>query len=300
MRNKEGTGAQYSNYKYDTASCGGVVRPHAVNTLTGGATARTYCYDANGNLTTATGAKYGAVTWYVANLAKRVTAGTTYSEFTYGADRARYKQYLFRTATNNETTLYAGGLFEKLTKVNGATTTEYTHYVRAGDNVVTISKRIAGVQSWRYLHRDHLGSVVALTDTGGALVERSGFDPWGKRTDYTTWNPPAPAAFLLGGSGAGGTTQAVTYTKRGFTGHEQVDDVGIVHMNGRIYDPELGKFMSADPTMQFPECVFVAEHRAQVRAVRWRVAKVLGLGDQQPTLGEKSGDGRDDAGGVRR
>ena len=32
-----------------------------------------------------------------------------------------------------------------------------------------------------------------------------------------------------------------------------VDAVGIIHMNGRIYDPNLGRFMQADPIIQFPD-----------------------------------------------
>ncbi|MCS6997640.1 MAG: hypothetical protein NZ533_11990 [Casimicrobiaceae bacterium] len=164
------------------------------------------------------------------------------------------------THANTETTLYVGGLYERLTKVSGSTTTiENTHYIRAGDDVVAISKRTKvgsgamGPHILRYTHTDHLGSIVSLTDAGGVLVERSGFDPWGKRTDYQTWAPPAPNTFVPGGSGAGGNTQAVTFTKRGYTGHEHVDEFGFVHMNGRLYDPELGRFFSADPTMQFPE-----------------------------------------------
>ena len=43
------------------------------------------------------------------------------------------------------------------------------------------------------------------------------------------------------------------YTTRGFTGHEMLDAVGIIHMNGRIYDPRLGRFMQADPVIQFPD-----------------------------------------------
>ncbi|MDP3327706.1 RHS repeat-associated core domain-containing protein, partial [Parvibaculum sp.] len=31
-----------------------------------------------------------------------------------------------------------------------------------------------------------------------------------------------------------------------------IDDVGLVNMNGRIYDPEIGRFMSADPIVQDP------------------------------------------------
>jgi RHS repeat-associated protein len=37
---------------------------------------------------------------------------------------------------------------------------------------------------------------------------------------------------------------------RGYTGHEQLDEVGLVHMNGRVYDPELGRFLSADAFIQ--------------------------------------------------
>jgi RHS repeat-associated protein len=46
--------------------------------------------------------------------------------------------------------------------------------------------------------------------------------------------------------------EASALTNRGFTGHEHVDEVGIIHMNGRIYDPELGRFLSADPHIQSP------------------------------------------------
>jgi RHS repeat-associated protein len=39
---------------------------------------------------------------------------------------------------------------------------------------------------------------------------------------------------------------------RGFTEHEHLDEIGVVHMNGRIYDPLVGRFMSADPFIQAP------------------------------------------------
>jgi RHS repeat-associated protein len=41
-------------------------------------------------------------------------------------------------------------------------------------------------------------------------------------------------------------------TLRGYTGHEQIDDVGLVHMGGRVYDPILGRFLQADPFIQQP------------------------------------------------
>jgi RHS repeat-associated protein len=43
-----------------------------------------------------------------------------------------------------------------------------------------------------------------------------------------------------------------TFTTRGFTGHEWLDPVGLVHMNGRVYDPKRGRFVSGDPFVQDP------------------------------------------------
>ncbi|VVH60616.1 Rhs-family protein [uncultured Gammaproteobacteria bacterium] len=41
-------------------------------------------------------------------------------------------------------------------------------------------------------------------------------------------------------------------TNRGFTGHEHIDEMGFIHMNGRVYDPQIGRFLSADPHIQDP------------------------------------------------
>jgi len=42
-------------------------------------------------------------------------------------------------------------------------------------------------------------------------------------------------------------------THRGYTLHEHLDELGVIHMNGRIYDPLVGRFMSADPYIQAPQ-----------------------------------------------
>ncbi|MGB9992953.1 RHS repeat domain-containing protein, partial [Massilia sp. SM-13] len=39
---------------------------------------------------------------------------------------------------------------------------------------------------------------------------------------------------------------------RGFTGHEMLDQLDLVHMNGRIYEPLIARFLSADPLIQDP------------------------------------------------
>ncbi|MDX5365615.1 MAG: hypothetical protein LPK88_04235 [Alphaproteobacteria bacterium] len=90
----------------------------------------------------------------------------------------------------------------------------------------------------RYFTTDHLGSVAVITDELGAVVERLSFDAWGKRRHPDGTDDPSGSI----------TSQ----TTRGFTGHEMIDEVGLVNMNGRVYDPEIGRFMSADPFVQDP------------------------------------------------
>jgi len=41
-------------------------------------------------------------------------------------------------------------------------------------------------------------------------------------------------------------------TRRGFTDHEHLDDAELIHMNGRVYDYNLGRFLSVDPFIQEP------------------------------------------------
>jgi RHS repeat-associated protein len=71
------------------------------------------------------------------------------------------------------------------------------------------------------------------------VVERLAYDPWGKRR------------FI---NGTADTLDAITSANidRGFTMHEHIDEMGIINMNGRIYDPLIGRFMSADPIIQAP------------------------------------------------
>ena len=41
-------------------------------------------------------------------------------------------------------------------------------------------------------------------------------------------------------------------TERGFTGHQHVDRLDLIHMNGRTYDPKVGRFMQADVFVPHP------------------------------------------------
>jgi RHS repeat-associated protein len=106
----------------------------------------------------------------------------------------------------------------------------------AAANPATANTSLA---SLRYLHHDHLGSVAAVTSDTGTVIERLAFDPWGKRRNV---NGQADVTDSLVGQ----------TTDRGYTEHEHLDEMGLIHMNGRVYDPLVGRMMSADPFIQAP------------------------------------------------
>lgn len=73
----------------------------------------------------------------------------------------------------------------------------------------------------------------------GNIVERYNYDAWGRRRNPDTWeyaNVPEP-----------------TLIDFGYTGHEHWDEVNIINMTGRLYDPFLARFLNADPYVSHPE-----------------------------------------------
>ena len=84
-----------------------------------------------------------------------------------------------------------------------------------------------------------MGSTVAIADHNGTLKESLSYDPFGKPRLGTGADKATP---ILGSA----------FTTRGFTDHEHLDDVQLIHMNGRGYDYNVGAFLSVDPYVQSP------------------------------------------------
>ncbi|MEX0362923.1 MAG: RHS repeat domain-containing protein, partial [Allomuricauda sp.] len=93
------------------------------------------------------------------------------------------------------------------------------------------------VDEYHYLHRDYLGSIMAITDADGDVKEELQFGAWGTVDKFL--------------DSSGGTTFGHgSLLGRGYTGHEHFFEVGLIHMNGRMYDPQLGRFLSPDNFIQ--------------------------------------------------
>lgn len=225
------------DYAYGTSTVAG---PHAVIT----AGTNSYAYDANGNNISGAGRTLQYTSY---DMVKSIYKGGKTTEFKYGIDRSRW-QRIDATAT----TTYMGNV-ERI-----QTSAFVIEWKRNVAGVVltyrTDNNNILQATDKRYIYTDHLGSVDLLTDANGEVQGQfskvshaMSFDAWGARRNIAQWND-ANFAFSLSGITLAGFTEPIT--RRGFTGHEMVDDMGIIHMNGRIYDPKLARFLQADPFIQ--------------------------------------------------
>jgi len=155
--------------------------------------------------------------------------------YTYGAGNNRIKARLFSGGQLVRTTWY-GDNFERV--VEGSAEKFY-HWILSPDGPVALMVTVTGGSTtYYYLCRDHLNSITGIMDASGAMLEEYSYDPWGRRrspADWLTTDVSVPGI-----------------TTRGYTGHEHLDDFGLIHMNGRIYDPHVGRILNPDPIIQEP------------------------------------------------
>ena len=161
---------------------------------------------------------------------KTVGGNTETSTFTYGADHQRTKQS--KTGSQGNSTIYYAGAMEVELNSNTQELITLKTYWPGGLGV-DIDKPSTGTgtgtgtsttsteQLWT--HQDRLGSPIAISNSAGVLVERLAYDSWGKRRSLAGNETPDS----LDGK----------QDNKGFTGHEMLDQLDLVHMNGRIYDP---------------------------------------------------------------
>ncbi len=223
------------SFDYTTAQAGcsytGLpAQPHAVRK----AGSTVYCYDKNGNMTSRGGS---TLSWYSYNQPNAINSGSNSTQFNYNANHQRWKQTAI-DGTGTTTTWYVGGILEKLSRPGGVI--EYRHMIPAGSGMAIYLRKPDGTNSTTYVTTDHLGSGDVILDSAANVLARESFTPFGARRGSNWSGTPTSADYA---------TFSNT-TRRGFTGHEMLDAVGLVNMNGRVYDPLIGRFLSADPIVQ--------------------------------------------------
>lgn len=178
------------------------------------------------------------ITYNTFNKASTITENNFSLTFTYNANNERIKTAL----TENGATVYTryfNGNYEK--QLNANNTTTEVHYINGGDGLAALYVLENSIGTYYYAYTDYLGSLLALTDATGSIVAEQNFDAWGRNRnpqDWTYANIP--------------TTGTPTWLWRGYTGHEHLPQFALINMNGRMYDPLLGRMLSPDNFVQDP------------------------------------------------
>ena len=172
--------------------------------------------------------------------------------FDYGLSESRQVMYYGNNFTSN-----SGARYIKYYNESGDTeiirdtqTGKEKHILYIGgtpyeSNIVYLKNFQEAQAKFVFLHKDYLGSILAISDEVGNKLEQRHFDAWGNITH------------LKSGSNATITDRnTIKNTEwlldRGYTSHEHLKDVEIIHMNGRLYDPLLRRFLNADENIQDP------------------------------------------------
>jgi RHS repeat-associated protein len=266
-------------YVYGTGNTAGVVDagPNAVTEVsvpTPAGCKDQFWYDDNGNLNArasgvCNGRRTGAewIDYNIDNLPKGIstiasgvnlpllpgqipTVGTLQSHFRYGPDGQRYFQRM-QPGTAIRDTRYDGPYERDRITGNGAGIDGYTeHRLTVTPGVVmTIRESSTGFAEpvFHYVHTDRLGSANVVVRGNGTIANSDSFGPFGE---------PRAANGLPTGvlhpTAGDADFRYPPAMRRGFTDHEHLDRHALIHMNGRMYDYRLGRFLGVDPIVQFP------------------------------------------------
>ncbi|MCL2753909.1 MAG: RHS repeat-associated core domain-containing protein, partial [Defluviitaleaceae bacterium] len=226
---KEGVG----NFIYDP------VRRHAVERIEGGFGLRDHSCRLDHDITYTSFQKVNTI----------MATNFLFTYFIYGPNRQRRKMEVI--LDGNFLTRHYGKNFE----------VSYINWVREETKEYIFSPfGLVAIRNNGHLNAvatDHLGSIVARFNPHRWAYEYFGFTAWGLRYRY-------------GGSGNkfffyqrhswdfnSSSPEFLDYFARGFTGHEHLDLFGLINMNGRLYDPTIGRFLSPDPFV--PDATFTQD-----------------------------------------
>ncbi|HGM7301878.1 TPA: RHS repeat-associated core domain-containing protein [Stenotrophomonas maltophilia] len=185
-----------------------------------GATLTGLAWDVQGNLSLRNGRKYDFdFDFDFGNRLREVQEAERYAYDAYGRRAVAYDAQGQRLRAMYS---LAGQVVHEERRGKGA-----SEYIHVGGRLLA-TRSPTGV-TW--VHVDALGSPVAVTDNTGSVVERRRFEPYGAE---------------LGGQVKDGP---------GYTGHVSDSATGLVYMQQRYMDPQLGVFLSVDPATAYEQPV---------------------------------------------
>jgi len=147
---------------------------------------------------------------------KDVSGTTSVSSYLYDP-MARQIQKLVGSSKTN---FYYGGL-QRLADYDGTAGTLQNRYVY-GVGLDEILVRVSSAGTKTYYHQNHQGSVIATTNSAGAVLNKYSYGAFGE------------SAALIG-------------TTHGYTGQRYDAETGLYYYKMRYYSPKSGRFLQPDP-----------------------------------------------------
>jgi RHS repeat-associated protein len=206
-----------SNQAYASTSAVNGARPYVANGLNqyGQVGPNGYTYDKNGNLTN------DGVNSYVYDAENRLVSRSTGGAATVSlAYDPNGRLWQVSSAAGTTRFLYEGDRLTSEYDAAGNLLRSYFH--GPGPDEPLVWYELAGTYSRRFLHADHQGSIVAVSDTSGNMIAINAYDAWG-----------VPNAGNVG--------------RFGYTGQVWLPELGMWYYKARIYSPMLGRFLQTDP-----------------------------------------------------
>lgn len=181
-----------------------------------------------------------SVTYNSYNKVTSILEGDNQLNLLYGYDHQRVSQELKKNNVVIRKKSFIGSGIEVI-EYPQVGKSERIHYLFDGSGSLFAAYIIneSNVGKMYYIFADHLGSPAVISDAEGNFIQQLSYDAWGNRRDPLTWE-----------SLSSNTTLPEPLIDRGFTFHEHLYPFTLINMNGRVYDPLVGRFLSPDPFVQ--------------------------------------------------
>ena len=205
----------------------------AVTTIKTPSGALTYSYDANGNQT----AQYTnrkqtrSISYTSFGKPLQITTANAQTTYHYNANRKRFEK-TNQQGTKTTTTYFMGNYEQETTTTPTQTTTTQKYYLAPNTLYTKTTTNGQTITNTYNLLTNNQGSITAITNKNCQTLQKYSYTPYGEQTQTKGQTTPI--------------------TNKGYTGHEEIKSQNLIHMNGRLYDPTIGRFLSADPTIQHP------------------------------------------------
>jgi len=183
-----------------------------------------YVYDQNGNLTH-DGLKNLQLSYNLLNLPEVVSQSSAeIAKYNWFADGSKYRVL----DESNNGYYYIGSLI--YASNNGNLQIESTDFAGGRINLVENTLTNTLSQDIQYHHKDHLGSVRAITDNSGSVIEQNAYYPFGSRHTF-------------------GNTYAQTTNRFKFNGKEEqtTGNLNYLDYGARMYDSNIARWTTQDP-----------------------------------------------------